>query len=69
MNQIRKAKHGGVISTIFTLLCIIYVLPILIVIMNSFKLKAYINRYPFQLGAIQFLMAGTDLLQVCIDLS
>lgn len=51
MSSIRKAKHGGVISVIFSLLCIIYVLPILIVIMNSFKLKAYINRYPFRLGA------------------
>lgn len=51
MNHIRKSKHGGVISAFFTIFCIIYVLPILIVVMNSFKLKAYINRYPFQLGA------------------
>ena len=51
MSSIRKTKHGRVISVIFSLLSIIYVLPILIVIMNSFKLKAYINRYPFRLGA------------------
>ena len=51
MNHLRKTKHGGVMAVIFSLLSIIYVLPILIVIMNSFKLKAYINRYPFRFGA------------------
>ncbi len=51
MNHLRKTKHGGVMTVIFSLLSIIYVLPILIVIMNSFKLKAYINRYPFRFGA------------------
>lgn len=49
--SVRKAKHGWILTLIFTILSVIYVLPILIVIMNSFKLKAYINRYPFQLGA------------------
>lgn len=51
MNHLRKTKHGRVMTVIFSLLSIIYVLPILIVIMNSFKLKAYINRYPFRFGA------------------
>lgn len=51
MNNIRKSKHGGILTVIFSIFSIIYVLPILIVIMNSFKLKAYINRYPFRLGA------------------
>lgn len=49
--SVRKAKHGWILTLIFAILSVIYVLPILIVIMNSFKLKAYINRYPFQLGA------------------
>lgn len=49
--SVRKAKHGWILTLIFSILSVIYVLPILIVIMNSFKLKAYINRYPFQLGA------------------
>ena len=49
--SVRKAKHGWILTLFFSILSVIYVLPILIVIMNSFKLKAYINRYPFQLGA------------------
>lgn len=51
MNPMRKTRHGGLLTTIFSIICVIYVLPILIVVMNSFKLKAYINRYPFRLGA------------------
>lgn len=49
MNSIRKAKHGGLLTVIFTLLSLLYVSPIFIVVMNSFKKKAYINRAPFQL--------------------
>lgn len=47
----RKSKHGWILTLFFSLLSIIYILPIAIVIMNSFKLKAYINKYPFRLGA------------------
>lgn len=55
MNSVRKAKHGWIISLIFAVLSVVYVIPILIVIMNSFKLKAYINRYPFQLGPFKMV--------------
>ena len=48
---VRKAKHGGVLTVIFTILSVIWVCPILIVIMNSFKKKAYINRKPFAFPA------------------
>lgn len=50
MSSVRKAKHGWILTLIFSILSVIWVLPILIVVMNSFKLKAYINRFPFQLG-------------------
>lgn len=46
---VRKAKHGGFMAFIFTLISIVYVSPVLIVIMNSFKKKGYINKYPFSL--------------------
>ncbi len=48
----RKAKHGWVLTLFFSILSVVYILPIVIVIMNSFKMKAYINKFPFQLGAI-----------------
>jgi len=46
-----KWKQGRwILSVLFTLLSIIYVCPILVVIINSFKKKAYINKYPFQIA-------------------
>ncbi len=50
VSAVRRAKHGTALSIFFGVLSVIYVLPILIVLMNSFKLKAYINRYPFKIG-------------------
>ncbi len=45
-----RNKKGGMILTIFfSILSIIYVSPIFIVLMNSFKKKAFINKEPFKL--------------------
>lgn len=49
MSSVRKAKHGGILTVIFTLISIAYVMPIVIVIWNSFKRKIFISAYPFQL--------------------
>lgn len=46
---VRKAKHGGILTLVFTLISIIYVSPIFIVLMNSFKKKGYISKYPFKM--------------------
>lgn len=43
----RKAKHGGFLTFVFTLISLIYVFPIVLVVINSFKKKAYISRKPF----------------------
>ena len=50
VSAVRRTKHGTPLTIFFTLLSILYVMPIVIVIMNSFKRKAYINKYPFKLG-------------------
>ena len=44
-----KRKRGlSMIGTIvFTILGLIYISPILIVLMNSFKKKVFINKEPF----------------------
>ena len=47
--SVRKAKHGGLLTFIFTVISVIYVSPIFIVLMNSFKKKGYISKYPFRL--------------------
>lgn len=49
MTNVRKAKHGWALTLFFSLLSIIYVMPIIIVIYNSFKRKIFISNRPFQL--------------------
>ena len=44
-----KNKLSWAGTGVFTILGIIYILPILIVLMNSFKKKVYINKEPFTL--------------------
>ncbi len=42
-----KRSLSGVGTVLFTILGIVYIAPILIVLMNSFKKKVYINKEPF----------------------
>ena len=46
---VRKAKHGLPLTIFFTIVSILYVYPIVLVIINSFKKKAYISRVPFEI--------------------
>ena len=43
----KRVKHGGLFTVIFSIISIGYMFPILLVLMNSFKKKAYISRKPF----------------------
>lgn len=45
----RKTKHGALLTTIFSIISVVYMFPILLVLMNSFKKKAYISRKPFDI--------------------
>ena len=45
----RKTKHGALLTTIFSIISVVYMFPILLVLMNSFKKKAYISKKPFTL--------------------
>ena len=45
----KKVKHGGVFTAIFSIMSIGYIFPILLVFINSFKKKAYISRKPFDI--------------------
>ena len=49
MTNARKAKHGWILTIIFSIISVVYVMPIFIVLINSVKKKAYINREPFKL--------------------
>lgn len=47
----REKKRAGspMLSTVFTVVSVAYVLPLVVVFMNSFKKKAYVSRFPFEL--------------------
>ena len=44
-----KIKHGAFWTVLFTLISLAWVYPIVLVVLNSFKNKAYISRYTFAL--------------------
>ncbi|MDO5424677.1 MAG: carbohydrate ABC transporter permease [Eubacteriales bacterium] len=43
----RKAKHGTLLTVIFSIISVFYMFPIALVLLNSFKKKAYISKKPF----------------------
>ena len=45
----KKVKHGGVFTAIFSIISIGYIFQIMLVFINSFKKKAYISRKPFDI--------------------
>ena len=47
--NVRKAKHGWILTAVFTVISLMYVYPIVLVFINSFKKKAYISKEPFAL--------------------
>ena len=59
VSTVRQAKHGWGLSIIFGVLSVVWILPILIVILNSFKRKAFIFRYPFGISSAK-LSDGWD---------
>ena len=47
--NVRKAKHGWILTVVFTVISLMYIYPIVLVFINSFKKKAYISKEPFAL--------------------
>lgn len=45
----RKSKYSTLWTIIFSIVSVLYVMPIILVVINSFKRKAYISREPFAL--------------------
>ena len=52
VSAVRRAKHGWVLTLLFALISILWISPILVVLLNSFKRKAYIFRYPFGFSTV-----------------
>lgn len=47
----KKIKHGWIWTVFFTILSVLYLYPIFLVFLNSFKKKVYISKFPFKLPA------------------
>ena len=45
----KKVKYGWLLTLIFTVISILYVYPIVLVVINSFKQKVYISKFPFKI--------------------
>lgn len=54
VSAVRKAKHGWLLTLFFSILSFVWISPILIVILNSFKKKAYIFKDPFNISSVAF---------------
>ena len=53
---VRKAKHGWILTVIFAIISLLYIYPIVLVFINSFKKKAYISKEPFSLPTDKMLV-------------
>lgn len=63
----QKQAHLSRLGTgLFSFLCIVYVLPIVVVLMNSFKKKSYISLEPFLLPN-ETTLTGLDNYTAAID--
>ncbi len=51
VNSARRSKHGGLLTLVFSVLSLAWIMPIAVVLLNSFKRKAYIFRNPFGISA------------------
>ena len=51
--QNKPVKFGWLYTIIFTLISLVYIYPLAIVAVNSFKKKAFISKYPFELPTVK----------------
>lgn len=49
MEKKKMCKHHTLLTVIFAIISVLYVYPIILVVINSFKKKAYISKAPFAL--------------------
>lgn len=57
---LRKRITNTILTVVFSVVSILYVYPLLIILMNSFKKKAYISRAPFALPLDKMFVASEN---------
>jgi raffinose/stachyose/melibiose transport system permease protein len=56
----RRRTTDTILTVVFSILSLAYVYPLVVILMNSFKVKAYISRAPFALPLSKMFAAGTN---------
>ena len=56
----RKKWVNALLTVLFSVISIAYLYPLLVILMNSFKVKAYISRAPFDLPIGKMFAAGDN---------
>lgn len=49
VSTVRRAKHGWILTTFFSMLTVFYLYPIFLIVINSVKKKGFITKSPFAL--------------------
>ncbi len=69
VSAVRRAKHGWILTLVFSLLAVAWLYPIFLVVINALKKKAFITREPFALPngrsffGIQNFISGVEKTQ------
>ena len=64
VSAVRRAKHGWVLTTFFSVLAVLWLYPIFLVAINAIKKKAFITRNPFALPDDRSFFGFTNLLHL-----
>ncbi len=51
VSTVRQSKHSGLLTVFFTIISVIWLLPMFLVALNSFKRKAYIFSNPYGISS------------------
>ena len=64
VSAVRQAKHGWIWTLAFTVISILWIAPILVVLLNSFKEKPLFSDIRLHLEQSRFPLAGINLSMV-----
>lgn len=60
VSAVRRAKHGWIWTVVFSVLSLLWIAPLLIVLLNSFKRKAFIFKNPFSISRYSLFTDGFE---------
>ena len=60
VSTVRRARHGGLLTVIFTIISLIWIYPLVVVTLNSFKKKAFIFKNPFGISRYSLFSDGAE---------